>query len=313
MDYKSKYLKYKNKYLELKNMSGGINKRAPFLLYIIGEETGGISQRSYLCTFLHQMEFIKRYCNIPNDRIHLIYGRNGRDDVLHTCSHPKAGIMADKPIPYGINVTYIDDTYDSLILQQTIINILQKYIDPLTTPLIFIYDGHGYTNPVAGHEEGEMILYHDLSITKDMLYNILKPIDGNKKLLIFTQCGSFGFYRNLVTMPNTLLNSVYICSTNGIGQCGLGAGVLVKISQLINDNPIKYLVFRDLGIDLASFNYHSEDLTPIKISDILLTYKGRPAFLFKTRTEYEYIHMGHVLVYEKLIFLDNLYINYQKK
>ena len=59
--YKNKYLKYKNKYNALKNMIGGVNKQTPFLLYIIGEETGSLSQRSYLCTFLHQVDFFKQY------------------------------------------------------------------------------------------------------------------------------------------------------------------------------------------------------------------------------------------------------------
>ena len=43
----------------------------------------------------------KGYTGITNNRIHLIYGKNGREDVLHTCENPKAGKMADKPIPYG--------------------------------------------------------------------------------------------------------------------------------------------------------------------------------------------------------------------
>jgi hypothetical protein len=297
MDYKNKYLKYKNKYLELKKMSGGVNKQSPFLLYIIGEETGNISQRSYLCTFLHQIDFIKRYCNITNDRIHLIYGKNGNENILHTCEHPRAGIMADKPIPYGIDVTYVDDTYDAAYLQQTITDILRKKLEP-NTPIIFIYDGHGYTNPVPLHGEGEMILNNNLSITPNMLHVIFKPFDLNKKLIVFTQCGSFGFYRNLIALPNILLNTVYLCSTHALGQCGLGARVLVKLSELINTNPVKYLFFRDIGIDLIATGYHTEDLTPIKISDILLTYQGKAVLQNGDRVELKTsnnIYMGYTM------------------
>ena len=279
-------------------MSGGVNKQSPFLLYIIGEETGELSQRSYLCTFLHQIAFIKRYCNITNDRIHLIYGKNGREDILHKCEHPDASIMADKPIPYGIDVTYIDDTYDETYLQQTITGILRKKLEP-NTPIIFIYDGHGYTIPVPGHLEGEMGLYNNLAITSKMLHSIFKPFDSNKKLIVFTQCGSFGFYRNLIALPNVLLNTVYICSTNGLGQCGIGARVLVRLSEFINNNPVKYLFFRDFGIDLMATNkYHTEDLTPIKISDILLTYQGKSVLQNGDRVELKTsnnIFMGYSL------------------
>jgi len=270
MDYKNKYLKYKNKYLQLKQMIGGVNKQTPFLLYIIGEETGKLSQRSYLCTFLHEIEFIKKYTGITNERIHLIYGKNGREDVLQTCEHPKAGIMADKPIPYGINVTYINDTYDQVLTQQLITQILQKNVEP-TTPIIFIYDGHGYTNPTATNGEGEMILYNNLTISVNIFHTIFKSFDSNKKFIIFTQCGSFGFYTNLISLPNKLTNCVYLLSTNSLGQCGLGARVLVKYSELINQNPNKYLFFNDMKTDIGT--YHLEDLTPIKISDILPIYQ----------------------------------------
>jgi len=284
MDYKNKYLKYKTKYVELKNMVGGFNKKQPFLLYIIGQEVlNNEAQRSYLCTFLHQIDFIKRSCNISNNRIQLIYGKNGSQEVLHTCKHTKAGTFADKPIPYGINVTYINDDIN---LQQTIANILQVNIEP-TTPVIFIYDGHGYTNPTTDNEEGDMVLYDNICITKNIMYNIFKPYDTNKKLFIFTQCGSYGFYKNLTSIPNNLSNSVYICSTNGLGQCGIGARVLVKMSELLTNNPTKYLTFRELGADLARVNYYCEDASQINISDILLTHFTA---LLKTNND---IHIGY--------------------
>jgi hypothetical protein len=271
MTYYNKYLKYKNKYSKLKNMQGGVNKQLPFLLYIIGEETGGISQRSYLCTFLYQIEFIRKYTNITNDRIHLIIGKNGSSDIIQTCEHPKAGLMKDKPIPYGIDITYIDDSYDTLYCEQVIRNILSKKIEA-NTPIIFIYDGHGFTTPTLQNEEGDMLISDNLFLTKNIFNNIFKPYDANKKLLIFTQCGSFGFYTNLTNLPNKLANTVYICATNGLGQCGLGAGVLIKLSELININPPKYLNFKDIITDLG--NYHLEDSTQIKVSDILIKYQG---------------------------------------
>jgi len=270
MDYKNKYLKYKNKYVELKKMSGGVvEMHTPFVLYIIGEETGVISQRSYLCTFLYQIEFIKKHTGITNDRIHLIYGKNGIDTVRNTCSNPKAGAMEDQPIPYGIDVTYIDNTFDSTLLQQTISQILQKKIIP-STPIIFLYDGHGYTDPP--NIEGEMVLYEALTITPSMMYSLFKPFDVNKKFLIFTQCGSFGFYSKIIGLKDKLLNVVYLLSTNGLKQCGIGAHVLIKLSSLIDQNS-NYKFFKDMGPDLI--NYKIEDITPIKISDIYVNYKSK--------------------------------------
>ena len=278
MTYYNKYLKYKNKYSKLKNMQGGVNKQLPFLLYIIGEDTGLISQRSYLCTFLYQIEFIKKYTNITNDRIHLIIGKNGYENIIQTCEHPRAGLMKDKPVPYGIDITYIDDSYDTLYCEQVIRNILSKKIE-VNTPIIFIYDGHGFTTPTPQNEEGDMLIYDNLVLTKHIINNIFKPYDANKKLLVFTQCGSFGFYKNLSNLPNKLANTVYICATNGLGQCGIGARVLIKLSELIKSNPTKYLNFKDIITDFG--NYHLEDSTQIKVSEILINYKG--AFLERDR------------------------------
>ena len=274
MNYHEKYIKYKNKYLQLKNQLGGVNKSSPFILYVIGQDKL-LGQRTYLCTLLFQIEFLKKYCGITNDRIVLIYGDNGNENIIHTCSNSKAGKMLDKPIPYGINTYYIDDSYDQDKLSKLIKNILEDKVNT-NTPLVYLYDGHGYT---TSHNEGEMLIRDNLDITSTLFLNIFKPYDVNKKLILFTQCGSFGFYSSLYAKPDAekLKNIVYLCSTMSKGTCGFGAGILVKLSTLINDNPQKYLSFNDLKVDLSG--YFLEDKNSIKISDILLKYDGKPITL----------------------------------
>ena len=274
MDYQEKYIKYKNKYLQLKNQLGGVNKSSPFVLYVIGQDTL-LGQRTYLCTLLFQIEFLKKYCGITNDRIVLIYGDNGNENIIHTCSNSKAGKMLDKPIPYGINTYYIDDSYDQNKLSKLIKNILEDKVNT-NTPIVYLYDGHGYT---TSHNEGEMLIRDNLDITTTLFLNIFKPYDVNKKLMLFTQCGSFGFYSSLNAKSDAekLKNVVYLCSTVSKGTCGFGAGILVKLSTLINDNPQKYLSFNDLKVDLSG--YFLEDKNSIKISDILLKYDGKPITL----------------------------------
>ena len=272
MDYLDyKYNKYSKKIINF-NQIGGVDKSSPFILYIIGEESNSKLQRSYLCTFLFQINFLKRYCNITNDRIVLIYGNNGNELNKHTCEHTKAGIMSDHPIPYGINTYYIDDSYSQYTLSMVINTILYAKINP-NTPLIFIYDGHGYVTPPEN--EGEMILRNGINIDINLFYNIFKKHDTNNKLCLLTQCGSYGFYSNLIkSNKDTINNIVYICSTKDICQSGFGAGILVKLSNLIDKNPKKYVTFNDLKSDLTE--YFINDHNSIRIKNILLNYIDKP-------------------------------------
>jgi hypothetical protein len=262
-----KYLKYKNKYLELKNnLHGGINeenKNKPLLIYLIGQEDKNI-QRKYICTFLFQLELFTKYCGINNDRVNVIYGDNKSNE--HTCYNTNAGDKNNKPLPYGIDVNYTNnyDLNDFIKLIKTIL--INKANE--NTPIIFIYDGHGYK------KTGIMVINTNISVTSETFIDLFSNNEINKKLFILTQCGSYSFYQSLILNPLVLPNSIYICSTNNPDMCGYGAQVLLKFTRLI-ENKI-YNTFNNMKSDLEKLEnddiFYLNDSNNIKIKDILLLY-----------------------------------------
>jgi hypothetical protein len=168
----------------------------PLLIYIIGNND--IPSRSYLCTFLYQIEFYKKYCGIENNRINLFYGENGKDDndiyentcenVIEVSNHNKGQkSKLHKPIPFGIDVTYINENYSINNLFIAIRNILTLKANS-KTPIIFLYDCHGFTGTESRNGYLIMDKKAQLTISEYFLNISFKNYELNKKLFLFSQC-----------------------------------------------------------------------------------------------------------------------------
>jgi len=264
----TKYIKYKSKYLNLK---GGALNDLPLLIYTIGQEES-TNQRSYICTLLHQIKLFKKLAGITNFRVFVIYGNNVT--TIHTCEHARAAEMNNEPIPYGVNIYYInpeDTIYTVLDIYKSILN---KHTNP-NTPVIYIYDGHGYTD--RGDNNGNMVLNNSVILNDEQFNYIFKKISGNK-LFLFTQCGSYDFQQRLETKyykykldkSDKLNNYTSICSTKKPNDKGIGARILVAISRLLNISPSIYYNFIDMSSDLEHYYIYSD--TPMPISSIMVKY-----------------------------------------
>jgi hypothetical protein len=259
-----KYIKYKSKYLNLK---GGApndpdNPDLPILIYTIGQETKLNMTRAYICTLLYQIKLFRELSGITYSRVFIIYGNNITD--THTCDHVNAGEMANLPIPYGVDIYYIDkystinsvrDIYESILNKHTTIH----------TPIIYIYDGHGYTD--QGCSNGNMELFTNLYLNKkiildDITFSNLFNIPNNK-LFLFTQCGSFDFQKRLES--SILNNYTSICSTKSFNACGYGAKILLEISKLLKkDTKYKFKYFIDMKHKLTDYYIYDSNIMAIK-------------------------------------------------
>jgi hypothetical protein len=228
------YISLKQTYHNIFNKQhGGVWINDPLLIYIIGDEDTPI-QRRYLCTLLFQLHFFNKQ-NYKNDRINIIVGNNVFDP--NTCYSAKAGIMKDKPIPYGVDVNYVNNNID---LKKLINYILTSKCNP-NTPVTVIFDGHGYEN------SGNMIVYNPtIVIDSKLLHSLFK--DQRNLLFIMTQCEVFDFYHDL-SLP-----AFYILSSKESKTCGFGAEILVKLSQIIENTPID--TFEDLANSFSGTNFY---------------------------------------------------------
>ena len=202
--------------------------------------------------------FIKYGINSYN-RVNLIYGENKSDD--HTCTHSNAEDKNNKPLPYGVDVNYIEN-YDTEDFKKLIKTILDNKANN-NTPIIFIYDGHGEVS------SGVMDINSSLNIDTNTFITLFSNNKNNKKLFIFSQCGSYGFYNSL--NKSEMPNSVYICSTNRHGICGFGAGILRKFTELLKTE--KYVRFNNMKSEIQNSTiFFLDDPDKIKIQDILKLY-----------------------------------------
>lgn len=241
-------------------------KNKPLLIYLIGQEHN--DTRTYLCTFLHQIDFYKKNCGINNDRINLIYGENGYEDpnYEHTCYNThelaitdKSKSKLNKSIPYGIDVNYLNKNINN----QNLLNLLNYILSTKAnsnTPIIFIYDGHGYTN--SGNKNGNMILRNGLEIDVNFLNNVFQNYKLNTKLFLFSQCGSYDFAQRLFNSLTIDNKSIIFSAGAQENLCTYGFKVIRQFTDLIDKNS--YNTF----IDLYNDNRELQRNLNIKINSI---------------------------------------------
>lgn len=117
-----------------------------------------------------------------------------------------------------------------------------------------------------------MVITSNLTINYSTFINLFKNYKLNKKLFILTQCGSFSFYTRLNINVSDLPNSVYLCSTNQENICGIGAGILLNYSNLLN--TVKHCIFSNMKSELEKSTIHFlDDKNNININDIFKLYK----------------------------------------
>ena len=239
----------------------------PLVIYLVGKESGA-GTRSYLCTFLRQIDVFKKTCGIDNDRINLIYGQNGSaaNNYEHTCynSYEKDAITdpttkRNKPIPFGIDVNYITSNYTPDNLFNTIRNILAFKANP-NTPIIFLYDGHGPTN--SGLRNGNIIIRDNLHINEMFLKTLFSGYENNAKLFLFSQCGSFDFAERFYSALSTSDKSVMFSTTNEPNVCAYGFKLIRSLTDMIETG--RYSKFSDIyDSDRANMQNRLRYKTPV--------------------------------------------------
>jgi hypothetical protein len=267
----NKYYKYKFKYLQMKLLQNGgdpSDMNSPLLIYMIGHESGSINPRGYICTVLYQIKLFMKYSGIDKFRIFLIYGDNNKGEK-HTCYHPNAKDISvnDHPIPYGVDIIHIKPHHNI----DTVKNIFKTILGNNTTsrtPIIFIYDGHGYTDSSIN---GTMILNSSINLDCENFSELFNTYKENNKLFLFTQCGSYDFQQKLQTKDIGKYTS--ICSTFEPNACGLGARVLIRLSVLLNMG-ISYF-FKDFELFMPYYIHSSYNMP---ISSIMLNYNTKDFF-----------------------------------
>jgi len=235
------------KTVQITNPSSSNDK--PLVIYLVGKESG-TGTRSYLCTFLRQIDVFKKTCGIDNDRINLIYGQNGSttNNYEHTCYNSyEKDVTTDpttkknKPIPFGIDVNYITSNYTLDNLFDTIRNILAFKANP-NTPIIFLYDGHGPTN--SGPRNGNIIVRDRLYIDEMFLKGLFTGYENNAKLFLFSQCASFDFAERFYSALSSSDKSVIFSTTNEPNVCAYGFKLIRSLTDMIESR--RYNTFSDI-------------------------------------------------------------------
>ena len=249
----------------------------PYVIYMIGKEDNEKIKNGYICTFLHQYELYKEYCIINDDRFLIICNEMYDNLICNNDFETKANsTKLNRQFPDAITKYIIFNSMDKTIIITEIKNIINTKINN-KTPIIFLFEGHGPIEPPIN--EGELILSNNIHLTTDDLSEIFLNYKNNIKLFLFTQCGSFGFYNNLIN--NDLFNdSSYIIIT-GINKpktCAIGAGVLIKFPKLIKSHIYeKFIDLKNLMEDNTTFTLQiSENNNDLFIKDIFYKYKNLP-------------------------------------
>jgi glutaredoxin len=247
---------------QFEDLYGGVSeddKDKPLFIYLLGEEKR-VDKRGYICTSLIQIDNIIQYSGISENRINIIYGNNETDE--HTCNINReyARPYLNKPLPYGIDVNYIND-YDEDDFKKLIKKILENKTNH-QTPIIFMFDGHGSENT------GAMGMNRSLTIDSETIKDLFSTKQNNKKLFIFNQCFSYNMYELLV---NKLVNSIYICSKNCPNKTSVGTGLFRRLKEFLDSK--KYNTFNDMEIDFKEGdNFFIKDKERIQIQDIFKLY-----------------------------------------
>jgi hypothetical protein len=177
---------YLRKYLEFKNnLQGGVSdedKNKPLFIYLLGQ-----NKTSDICTLLDQINTIIRYSNISKNRINLIYGDNVTEKHICDRNHEKI------PLPYGVDVNYIDK-YDENDFTELIKTILENKTNN-QTPIIFMFDGN-YIN-------GKMIMHDSLTINS----KILEDSTNKNKKKLFMNLNDFSRIFKFITF-NDIINKI---------------------------------------------------------------------------------------------------------
>jgi len=230
------------------------NNDSPIMIHVIGQESKIKLQRSYICTALRQIETANKL-GIPNDRIYIIYGEavpKKKEEM--TCEFSKTLVSPHhmhQPLQKDINIKYVpsEGTFDEVLTK-----ILSQQCTS-KTPIIFGYDGHGYTVVAKTFSSqhsidsiGNMPLYDSHDMTNDNLTEIFRKTNrmDNNKLFLWTQCGSYDFLKRIED-KNELLG-FHVASTKGSNECGLGSGIMrefswkflqIQFGSHYDSNPLK--------------------------------------------------------------------------
>ena len=276
---------------------------------MIGKEDNDKIKNGYICTFLHQYELYKEYCIINDDRFLIICHEMYNTLKCNNAYEAKANsAKLNKKFPDAIEKYIIDNFMDNTTIIAKIKTIINAKITD-KTPIIFLFEGHGPTEP--SENEGELILSNKINLTTDDLSEIFLDYEKNIKLFLFTQCGSYGFYNNLIINAR-FINSSYIIITgiNQLKTCAIGAGVLIKFTQLIRSHKYeKFLDFKTQMEDRTKFTLNiSTNNNDLLIQDIFYKYKTFPTAAqisnldavasALTRGSKQYIYRRNAIVYK---------------
>lgn len=231
----------------------------PFYIYLIGEDHQKKTS-SYVCTFLSQLQLYQRYNpDGTYDRVHVFWGKNGNPH--EKCHHPKyKHPLQDRTISPSVPVQFLskNDTLSTFRLR--IRNVLEEHCIPQWTPIIVLYDGHGFLdrgNVEIGSTKdksiiGNMIMTPEVTLTDNFWAEVLAPYRENPKFMLFSQCGSLDM--GLRLLPQ-ITNAVILTSTTRPNVCSYGASIFRKLEGILEFCASNHLTsFQDIQLLVTANN-----------------------------------------------------------
>ena len=224
------------------------------------------------------LQALVKFCNIQ-DRVQLICGRNEEahkqvgkkfyenmrkdQDYRNSClsteeeSKPMRSSFAYKCIPYGVDVTYIDETYDTKKLIDTFKFILQDKTIQHRTPIILIYDTPDNQTSDANIKLG------NVDISGKDLTRIFDMYSENRKLMIFTSNNSEKYISAMKDRPD---NTVFFGCKEGTTES------LLKFYTADKNDVLNKTLFLEnhSAFDKNGFiiKVNENNASPIYITDI---------------------------------------------
>ena len=145
----------------------------------------------------------------------------------------------------------------------------------INTPIIFLYDGHGYTG--TNDKNGNLIIRHNLDINIFHLKDIFSNYESNNKLFLFTQCGSYDFTIKFFELLNKNDNSILFSSVDECNKEANGFKVSREFTDVLKsaDGKTTFKSLKDHSEHSLKFDkrIHVKNNT-IKVEDIYVGKKS---------------------------------------
>lgn len=217
----------------------------PFLFYFIGYDKK-IPYSSYLCSLMGVLEWYQ---------IHNTYHRV---QIICNADFPKVCHKTQyKTHNQGKTISPLVPFYSITTLAKLsamIQNVLVQKCIPGITPIIIVFDGHGYVNVKnvsVGFTKttsiiGNMVMGENMDLDEMFFPSVFgQEFMTNYKLFVLTQCGSFNFAQRLLPL---VPHSVIITSTDKPSICSYGVPIFHVLKEAVELKVSTFLTLEFLCI-----------------------------------------------------------------